>query len=391
MKNRMKKFKRTTPLQKDTACTPASLKYDYSQQENLVEETDNNYAVPIEKIKQIELVSHAVKHASSQEKAAINLDPAFFDKLKDTYTQAYILYMNGSDKKVKRRNCEYLESLLIRSVEAAERLYTVVTACMEAKNALQNSTSGEEMLAKSLSLCSCMFLKLEISVLKSSDNLTHYILDSGTEESSALFEELKAEQTDSDLTIDIPGMQMTEFSCDYYYYSQQENLVEETDINYAVPIENIQQFELASYAVKHAFDREKAVINLDPAFFDKLKDIYTQACILYMNGSDKKVKRRNCEYLKSLCLRSMEAIRRLDDAMTICEEAKNALLHSGSGGKALIESICSCLYITITLATLLCDNANNFQRYIRNSNEEGRAWFEALRFMEKKRKEMHGE
>ena len=388
---KMKKFKRTTPLPKDTGCTPASLKYDYSQQENLVEETDNNYAVPIEKIKRIEFARHAVEHASSQEKAAINLDPAFFDKLKDIYTQAYILYMNGSDKKVKRRNCEYLESLLTRSVEAAERLYTVVTACMEAKNALQNSTSGEEMLAKSLSLCSCMFLKLEISVLKSSDNLAHYILDSGTEEGSALFEVLKAEQTDSDLIIDIPGMQMTEFACDYYYYSQQENLVEETDINYAVPIKKIQQFGFTSYAVEHAFDREKAVISLDPAFFDKLKDTYTQAYILYMNGSDKKVKRRNCEYLKSLCLRSMEATRRLDDAIKACEEAVNALQNSGSGGNMLIESIVLCWLMIATLAKFLCDNVDNIKFYIQNSNEEGRAWFEALKSMEEESEEMHGE
>ena len=384
-------MKNITNLPKDTACTPASLKYDYSQQENLVEETDNNYAVPIEKIKRIEFARHAVEHASSQEKAAINLDPAFFDKLKDIYTQAYILYMNGSDKKVKRRNCEYLESLLTRSVEAAERLYTVVTACMEAKNALQNSTSGEEMLAKSLSLCSCMFLKLEISVLKSSDNLAHYILDSGTEEGRALFEELKAEQIDSDLIIDIPGMQMTEFACDYYYYRQQESLSDQDDKNYTVPIEKIQQFELASYAVLHAFDREKAVISLDPAFFDKLKDIYTQAYILYMNGIDKKVKHRECEYLKKLYFRSTEAANRLRTAWHAMEESKNALQHSGSGGKALIESIWSCSCITITLAKFLCDNADNLERYIQNSGAEGRAWYEALRSMEEESEEMHGE
>ncbi len=384
-------MKNITNLQKDTACTPASLKYDYSQQENLVEETDNNYAVPIEKIKRIEFARHAVEHASSQEKAAINLDPAFFDKLKDIYTQAYILYMNGSDKKVKRRNCEYLESLLTRSVEAAERLYTVVTACMEAKNALQNSTSGEEMLAKSLSLCSCMFLKLEISVLKSSDNLAHYILDSGTEEGRALFEELKAEQIDSDLIIDIPGMQMTEFACDYYYYRQQESLSDQDDKNYTVPIEKIQQFELASYAVLHAFDREKAVISLDPAFFDKLKDTYTQAYILYMNGIDKKVKHRECEYLKKLYFRSTEAANRLHTAWHAMEESKNALQHSGSGGKALIESIWSCSCITITLAKFLCDNADNLERYIQNSGAEGRAWYEALRSMEEESEEMHGE
>ncbi|CDE12037.1 unknown [Ruminococcus sp. CAG:330] len=74
------------------------------------------------------------------------------------------------------------------------------------------------------------------------------------------------------------------------------------------------------------------------------------------------------------------------------EESKNALQHSGSGGKALIESIWSCSCITITLAKFLCDNADNLERYIRDSGtEEGRAWFEALRSMEEKHKEMHGE
>ena len=383
-------MKNITNLQKDTGYTPASLKYDYSQQENLVEETDNNYAVPIEKIKRIEFARHAVEHASSQEKAAINLDPAFFDKLKDIYTQAYILYMNGSDKKVKRRNCEYLESLLTRSVEAAERLYTVVTACMEAKNALQNSTSGEEMLAKSLSLCSCMFLKLEISVLKSSDNLAHYILDSGTEEGRALFEELKAEQIDSDLIIDIPGMQMTEFACDYYYYRQQESLSDQDDKNYTVPIEKIQRIEFASYAVEHAFDREKAVISLDPAFFDKLKDIYTQAYILYMNGIDKKVKHRECEYLKKLYFRSTEAANRLRTAMKACEETEDALRNS-SGGKTLIESIVLCRLMIAKLEMRILENADNLERYIRDSGAEGRAWYEALKSMEEESEEMHGE
>ena len=349
-----------------------------------MEETDNNYTVPIEKIKRIEFASHAVEHASSQEKAAINLDPAFFDKLKDIYTQAYILYMNGSDKKVKRRNCEYLENLYLRSMEAAKRLRTSMKTCEEAGNALQNRISGEKMISSSLFLCSCMFFKLEISVLKNINNL-------GTEEGRELFEALKAEQTDSDLTIAIPGMQMTELVCDYYYYSQQENLVEETDRIYTVPIKKIQQFELASYAVEHASSQEKAVISLDPAFFDKLKDTYTQAYILHMNGIDKKVKRRECEYLKNLYSRSMEATERLRIAWHAMEESKNALQHSGSGGKALIESIWSCSCITIKLAKFLCDNVNNLKLYIRNSGPEGRAWYEALRSMEGNSEEMHGE
>ena len=186
-------------------------------------------------------------------------------------------------------------------------------------------------------------------------------------------------------------MQLIELVNGFYYYSQQENLVEETDRIYTVPIKKIQQFGFTSYAVEHAFDREKAVISLDPAFFDKLKDTYTQAYILYMNGSDKKVKRRNCEYLKSLCLRSMEATRRLDDAIKACEEAVNALQNSGSGGNMLIESIVLCWLMIAKLEMRILENADNIERYIRESNEEGKAWFEALKSMEEESEEMHGE
>ena len=187
-------------------------------------------------------------------------------------------------------------------------------------------------------------------------------------------------------------MQLIELANGFYHYRQQENLVEQTDNSYAVPIEKIQRIEFTSYAMEHATSQEKAVISLDPAFFDKLKDTYTQAYILYMNGIDKKVKHRECEYLKKLYLRSTEAAKRLHTAWHAMEESKNALQHSGSGGKALIESIWSCSCITITLAKFLCDNADNLERYIRDSGtEEGRAWFEALRSMEEKHKEMHGE
>ena len=186
-------------------------------------------------------------------------------------------------------------------------------------------------------------------------------------------------------------MQLIELANGYYHYRQQENLVEQTDNSYAVPIEKIQRIEFTSYAMEHATSQEKAVISLDPAFFDKLKDTYTQAYILYMNGIDKKVKRRNCEYLKSLCLRSMEATRRLDDAIKACEEAVNALQNSGSGGNMLIESIVLCWLMIATLAKFLCDNVDNIKFYIQNSNEEGRAWFEALKSMEEESEEMHGE
>ena len=199
------------------------------------------------------------------------------------------------------------------------------------------------------------------------------------------------QETDSEHVLSLQDMQLIELVSGFYYYIQQESLSDQDDKNYTVPIEKIQQFELASYAVLHAFDREKAVISLDPAFFDKLKDTYTQAYILYMNGIDKKVKRRNCEYLKSLCLRSMEATRRLDDAIKACEEAVNALQNSGSGGNMLIESIVLCWLMIATLAKFLCDNVDNIKFYIQNSNEEGRAWYEALKSMEEESEEMHGE
>ena len=199
------------------------------------------------------------------------------------------------------------------------------------------------------------------------------------------------QETDSEYVLSPQDKQWIEFVSGFYYYRQQENLVEQTDNSYAVPIEKIQRIEFTSYAVEHAFDREKAVISLDPAFFDKLKDTYTQAYILYMNGIDKKVKHRECEYLKKLYFRSTEAANRLHTAWHAMEESKNALQHSGSGGKALIESIWSCSCITITLAKFLCDNADNLERYIQNSGAEGRAWYEALRSMEEESEEMHGE
>ena len=189
-------MKNITNLPKDTACTPASLKYDYSQQENLVEETDNNYAVPIEKIKRIEFARHAVEHASSQEKAAINLDPAFFDKLKDIYTQAYILYMNGIDKKVKHRECEYLKKLYFRSTEAANRLRTAMKACEETEDALRNSSGGKTLI-ESIVLCRLMIAKLEMRILENADNLERYIRDSGAE-GRAWYEALKSMEEESE-------------------------------------------------------------------------------------------------------------------------------------------------------------------------------------------------
>ena len=185
-------------------------------------------------------------------------------------------------------------------------------------------------------------------------------------------------------------MQLIELANGYYHYRQQENLVEQTDNSYAVPIEKIQRIEFTSYAMEHATSQEKAVISLDPAFFDKLKDIYTQAYILYMNGIDKKVKHRECEYLKKLYFRSTEAANRLRTAMKACEETEDALRNS-SGGKTLIESIVLCRLMIAKLEMRILENADNLERYIRDSGAEGRAWYEALKSMEEESEEMHGE
>ena len=185
-------------------------------------------------------------------------------------------------------------------------------------------------------------------------------------------------------------MQLIELANGFYHYRQQENLVEQTDNSYAVPIEKIQRIEFTSYAMEHATSQEKAVISLDPAFFDKLKDTYTQAYILYMNGIDKKVKHRECEYLKKLYFRSTEAANRLRTAMKACEETEDALRNS-SGGKMLIESIVLCRLMIAKLEMRILENADNLERYIQNSGAEGRAWYEALRSMEEESEEMHGE
>ena len=39
----------------------------------------------------------------------------------------------------------------------------------------------------------------------------------------------------------------------------------------------------------------------------------------------------------------------------------------------------------------ILENADNLERYIRDSGAEGRAWYEALKSMEEESEEMHGE
>ena len=76
--------------------------------------------------------------------------------------------------------------------------------------------------------------------------------------------------------------------------------------------------------------------------------------------------------------------------MKACEETEDALRNS-SGGKTLIESMVLCRLMIAKLEMRILENADNIERYIRESNEEGRAWFEALKSMEEESEEMHDE
>ena len=80
-----KKTKTDTELHPVTAYNPTSREYDYRQRENLVEQSDTKYTVPTQEVQQIELTRSAVEHASSRAKAVIRINPAFFNKLKNTY------------------------------------------------------------------------------------------------------------------------------------------------------------------------------------------------------------------------------------------------------------------------------------------------------------------
>ena len=211
----MKKFKRTMPLQEVTEYNPISRAYDwqenpvekadskctvstqkkplnecddrlfhhfsYSQQENLVEPDDIDFKVPARKVQQIEHISFAVEHASSRAKAVIRIDRAFFNKLKNTYAQAYILYMNGNAKNAKRCNIGYLKGLYYRSVEAGARLHADEKECQQAVSALQRSSSGESALIDSVAKCQSMIAKLRISVWENAHMLKIYIRESGAE------------------------------------------------------------------------------------------------------------------------------------------------------------------------------------------------------------------
>ena len=185
------------------------------------------------------------------------------------------------------------------------------------------------------------------------------------------------QETDSEHVLSPQDKQLIEFQCIY-----------DSILRCMHSPQDMQLIELANGY--YHYRQEKAVISLDPAFFDKLKDTYTQAYILYMNGIDKKVKHRECEYLKKLYFRSTEAANRLRTAMKACEETEDALRNS-SGGKTLIESIVLCRLMIAKLEMRILENADNLERYIRDSGAEGRAWYEALKSMEEESEEMHGE
>ena len=173
--------KKKTPLQPVTPYDPVDREGGYRQQENLVEQSDTKYTVPTQEVQQIELTRYAVEHASSRAKAVIRINQAFFNKLKNTYAQAYILYMNGNAANAKSRNYRYLKSLYYRSVEAGARLHAAEKECQQAVAALQRSSSGESALIKSVGQCQSMIAKLRISVWNNTHTLKLYIRDSGPE------------------------------------------------------------------------------------------------------------------------------------------------------------------------------------------------------------------
>ena len=163
--------------------------------------------------------------------------------------------------------------------------------------------------------------------------------------------------------------------------------MEQSDTKYSVPTQEVQQIELTRSAVEHASSRAKAVIRINQAFFNKLKNTYAQAYILYMNGNAANAKRREYRYLKSLYYRSVEAGARLHAAEKECQQAVAALQRSSSGESALIKSVGQCQSMIAKLRISVWNNTHTLKLYIRNSGPEGRAWYNAL---EKKHKEKYG-
>ena len=86
---------------------------NYILRENLVEQEDRSYKVPTREMQQIGFTSYAVRCASKKARDAIRIDQTFFDKLKNTYAQAYVLYMNGSAASAKDRGFQYIRACII--------------------------------------------------------------------------------------------------------------------------------------------------------------------------------------------------------------------------------------------------------------------------------------
>ena len=154
---------------------------DYIRRENLVEQEDRSYTVPMLEVHQIEAACSAVEHASRQARVAIRIDQMFFRRLKNTYAQAYVLYMNGSAASVKDCGFQYIRSLYYRSVVAGMRLNAAEKACQKAVETLRRSNSGEKELIKSIERCQFMIAKLKTSVRNNLHPIKQYIRDSGAE------------------------------------------------------------------------------------------------------------------------------------------------------------------------------------------------------------------
>ena len=154
---------------------------DYILRENLVEQEDRSYTVPMLEVHQIEAACSAVEHASRQARVAIRIDQMFFRRLKNTYAQAYVLYMNGSAASAKDRGFQYIRSLYYRSVVAGMRLNAAEKACQKAVETLRRSNSGEKELIKSIERCQFMIAKLKTSVRNNLHPIKQYIRDSGPE------------------------------------------------------------------------------------------------------------------------------------------------------------------------------------------------------------------
>ena len=170
-------------------------------------------------------------------------------------------------------------------------------------------------------------------------------------------------------------------------YILRENLVEQDDRSYKVPTREMQQIRFTSYAVRCASKKARDAIRMDQTFFDKLKNTYAQAYVLYMNGSAASVKDRGFQYIKSLYYRSVVAGMRLNAAEKACQKAVETLRRSNSGEKELIKSIERCQFMIAKLKTSVRNNIHPIKLYIRDSSMEGRAWFDAL---EQKHKEKYG-